>query len=264
MDISGLPESIKKFKHSDIVSYYQTHYRPSSSIVVICGNPKNFDWEKTVEKTFSSFVHQDTPSFVPYKKGKTEELVAVCKKVDQTHFSFSALTYPRQDERNYALAVLTTILAGGSSSRLFTKIREEKGWAYDVRSDISTYHDTGTFSVYGGLMQDKVADAVSIIKQEIDDIKTNGPCDEELERAKKNLRGHLALSLEDSMEIAGYLADEIFYLKKVRTIEEIIEGWNKVSAADVKKIAQDIFQSDKMGLAIIGPKDYKKDLENLF
>ena len=263
MDISGETETVKAFKHSDIVSYYQTYYRPSSSIVVISGNPKGFDWEKIVEKAFSSFKHQETPKFEPYQAIKPEKLVSRIKKVDQTHFSFSVLTYPREDAKNYALALLVTILAGGSSSRLFTKIREEKGWAYDVRSDVSAYHDTGTVSIYGGLMQDKVAETMKIISEEITDLKTNGPDAEELERAKKNLRGHLALSLEDSMEIASFLADEIFYLKSIRTPEEIVDAWNKVTAEDIQKIAQEVFQSGKMGLALIGPKDYQKELNGI-
>jgi len=264
MDISGEADKIKAFKHSDIVSFYKTYYRPSSSIIVIAGNPKDSDWEKTVEETFQDFAHQEIPIFEPYKPVGTEKLISRIKKVDQTHFSFSALTYPRNDPKNYALSILITILAGGSSSRLFTKIREEKGWAYDVRSDISQYHDTGTISIYGGLMQDKVANAMEIILKEIEDLKKNGPNQDELERAKKNLRGHLALSLEDSMEIAGFLSDEIFYLKTIRSPEEIVAAWEKVTADEVKAVAQEIFQSGKMGLALIGPKDYKKQLENLF
>lgn len=264
MDISGEPAVIEKITHSDVVQYFKSHYLPPSSIIVVAGNPKNFDWEKEVEGVFGSLQRQEPPQFSPYKDVPPQKIANKVKTSDQVHFSLSTLTYKRDDRRNDPLAILITILAGGMSSRIYTEIREKRGWAYDIRSDVSPYRDCGTVSIFGGVKQEKLVDAIKIMMREIKDLQKNGPSNEELERAKRNLRGHLALSLEDSMEIAGFLADEIFYLNKVRTVSEIINAWNSVTAEEVIRVAKDVFQSGKMGLALIGPKDYKKEVENLF
>jgi len=91
----------------------------------------------------------------------------------------------------------------------------------------------------------------------------NGPTGEELELAKGNLRGHLSIGLEDSNDIAEFLAEDLLYFGRVRSIDEIVEGWNKTTKEDIMQLAKDLFQTDKMGIAVIGPKDYKPELEQL-
>lgn len=259
-ELGGSAKTIKKMSRADIVKYYKSGYRPDSTLVVICGNPKKFDWKKSAKKYMKMAKRNSTLPIEPFKSEPIQKIVQQTRKIDQTHFVLSYLTFEKSDPRRYALSLLSTILAGGMSSRLFTEIREKRGWAYYVRSDTSNYEDIGTIAFYAGVKKDKLNESIGIIKDQIADIQKNGPTEEELERAKSNLRGSLALALEDSFEIASFLAEEAIFEDKIRQPEEIIEKLNSVTCKDVESLSQDIFKSDKMGLAIVGPREYEVSL----
>jgi len=259
-DLGGSAETIKKISRVDIVNYFKSGYRPDSTIVVICGNPKKFNWKQSTKKYLKMEKNNSSLPIETFKPEEIKRVVQQTRKIDQTHFVLSYLTFEKSDPRRYALSLLSTILAGGMSSRLFTEIREKRGWAYYVRSDISSYEDIGTIAFYAGVQKDKLNESIKIIQDQIADICKTGPTKEELERAKQNLRGHLALALEDSFEIASFLAEEAVFEDKIRQPEEIIEKLNAVSANDIQYLSQDIFKSDKMGLAIVGPKEYRVSL----
>ena len=259
-DLGGSTDTIKKITRDDIVNYFKSGYCPDSTLVVICGNPKKSNWKKSAEKYFEMKKNNSSLPIEKFKQGSIQKIVQQIRKVDQTHFVLSYLTFPKSDPRRYALSLLSIILAGGMSSRLFTEIRERRAWAYYVRSDTACYQDIGTFSIYAGVQKNKLNESIKIIQDQIADICKNGPKNDELERAKSNLRGHLALALEDSFEIASYLAEESVFESKIRQPEEIIENLNKVTAGEIKALSQEIFKSDRMGLAIVGPKKYKIDV----
>ena len=150
------------------------------------------------------------------------------------------------------------------SSRLFSQIREKRGWAYYVGASLGAYHDTGYIDFVAGVKRDKLADSVKIILEQIEDLKKNGPTKAELEKTKSNLRGHLALSLEDSFEIANFLSEELLYEEdKIRQPEKILSAIEKVTREDVKRLSQELFLSDKMGLSVVGPEDYEKEVRPL-
>ena len=260
-NLVGTPESVKNISRGDIANYFQAGYTPSTTTVVICGNPKNFDWEKEIEACFKNKVNGPGLKYKPAESAKIEKVVAEKRKTDQTHFILAAKTFPKTDPRRYALILLSTILGGGMSSRLFSKIRAQRGWAYYVKSSLAPFTDTGLIAFSAGVKNDKLADSVQIILEELEDIKQNGPVKDELERAKSNLRGQLALSLEDSFEIASFLGEEALYEPEIRQVEEIIDNLNKVSEDEIKKTSQEIFKSDKMGLAVVGPEKYKVDIK---
>ena len=264
-DLVGTPESVKKISRKDVVDYFKSGYNPSSTIVVVTGNEKSFNWDREIESIFAPMSENSKLKYPAFPDTKISEKIAQeVRKVDQTHLIFSARTFNKTDERRFALSILSTILGGGMSSRLFSEIREKRGWAYYVNSDYQGFFDTGLFSISAGVKSDKVKESIELILDQIKKIQDLGPQEDELSRAKNNLRGHLSLALEDSFAIAGFLAEGVYYQDKFLQSEEIIKKINQVSAEDVKKIAKEIFQSGKMGLALIGPKDYKKELENLF
>lgn len=263
-DLVGTPEAIKAISRQDILSYRKGGYSPESTIVVVCGNPKNHLWLERIERFFAHLEKSPSADFSPYHANMVKDkVVQQVRKVDQTHFVFSTLTFSKTDPRRWALSLLTTILGGGMSSRLFSEIREKRGWAYYVRADLGAFRDIGYLDFSAGVSSDKLQDSVKLILEEIEDIKSNGPKEEELKRAEANLKGHLALSLEDSFEIADFLADSILYENRVRQSEEIIKNVDLVGPEDIKLVSRDIFSSDKIGLSIIGPKDYKKEVSRL-
>lgn len=259
-DLVGREQTIKKISRDDIIRYREEGYSSRMTTVVICGK-KTADWEKSIEARFAGLSAKAKPSFIEAKSNRIWPKISQdIRKVDQAHFILSCLGYKKTDSRRYALAILSTILGGGMSSRLFTQIRERRGWAYYVGASLGAFHDTGFIDFVAGVKQDKLADSVKIILDQIEDLKSKGPTSEELERTKSNLRGHLALTLEDSFEIANFLSEELLYENKIRQPERILAEVEKVSADQIKKLSQELFHPDRMGLAIVGPKDYTSAL----
>lgn len=265
-DLVGDQEHIKKITREDIVNYRENLYSPENTIVVVSGNPKGANWFEMIEEKFANTARNKASEPVKFnlENAKTpEKLVQDVRKVDQTHLVLSYFGIPKTDKRRYALTILNTLLGGSMSSRLFTEIREKRALAYYVRSNHSAYKDTGIFSVMAGVEPDKLPETIKIIQKEIKDLVENGPSDEELKRAKGNIRGSLAISLEDSFEIGSFLAEELLYADNIRSIEEIIQSIESVTSDEIKALSGEIFQKDRMGLSIIGPKDYGQDLQEI-
>lgn len=263
-DLVGTRESIASITRNDVINYFKKGYSPEATTLVIAGNPKDSDWEKTASKYFK--MNKRTPEF-DYERfeGTTvdDKFAQEVRAVDQAHLVLSAITSAKTDKSRYALSILSTILGGSMSSRLFTEIREKRGWAYYVKSDLAAFADTGLISFSAGVKKDKLGESVKLILDEMKNIAKDGPTEEEMDRAKRNLRGHLAIGLENSFEVATYLAEDIFYEDKVRQPEEIIKSWNKVTAREVQEVATKVFASDRIGLSVIGPNDYKVEADAL-
>lgn len=263
-DLVGTRESIEAITRQDVINYFKKGYTPEATTLVIAGNPKNINWEKSAKKHFKMDLRKTEASFEKFTKTAVDDkFYQQIRPVDQAHLVLSAITMPKTDKSRYILSILSTILGGTMSSRLFTEIREKKGWAYYVKSDLSAFTDTGLICFSAGVKKAKLGESIKLIMDEMKKIAKEGPTEEELDRAKKNLRGKLALGLENSFEIATYLAEDIFYDGKIRQPEEIIENWNRVTAEEVKEVATKVFASDRIGLSVIGPDDYKAEVNAL-
>lgn len=167
--------------------------------------------------------------------------------------------YPYLHKDEYALAVLSTILGGGMSSRLFIEVREKRGLAYSVHSWAEKYPDTGYFAVQAGVEHGKLEKTVETILAEFKKIKAKKVSPAELKKAKAYIKGTTTLSLETSDEIAEKAATSLIEIGKVRTLEERLKGIDTVTAADVQRVAKDLLKSEKLNLAIIGPHTKKFD-----
>ncbi|OQA51994.1 MAG: Protease 3 precursor [candidate division WS2 bacterium ADurb.Bin280] len=256
-DLVGDENFIKNATRNDIVEYHR-NYLPSNTIVAICGNMKGLGIEEKINDLFGPIQDSKIEKALPYSFSPVaEEIVEEIREVDQAHLALSYLSISKNDQRKYALSILNSILGGSMSSRLFREIREKRGLAYYVKSTNSSYADIGVFSIYAGVKPEKLKEAVEIAKGQIEEICQKGPDENELERAKGNLRGSLAISLEDSLEIANFVAEDMLYFGKIRSTEEIIERINAVTKEEVIDLAKEIFSKGRVGLSIIGPKSYK-------
>ena len=165
--------------------------------------------------------------------------------------------YPYKHKDEYALAVLATILGGGMSSRLFLEVREKRGLAYSVHAWVDKYPDTGYFVVQAGVEHAKLEKTVETILAEFKKIKRTKVSAAELKKAKAYIKGTKTLSLETSDEVAGNAASTLLNLGKVRTLEDVLRGIDKVTAADIQRVARDILRTEGLNLAIIGPHLHK-------
>jgi predicted Zn-dependent peptidase len=141
------------------------------------------------------------------------------------------------------------------SSRLFQTIREERGMAYSIYSDLSPYRDTGTLLVYAGTSTGKALDVVDLILEEFRKLKETPLPDEELNRAKDQLKGNILMGLESSNARMANLARQEMYFHEFMTVDEIIARIDEVSAADVQTMAQRLFNPDRVAVTLLGRLD---------
>ncbi|MBX4211710.1 MAG: insulinase family protein [Candidatus Yanofskybacteria bacterium] len=263
-DISGPKENILNMKREDFVEYFNTHYIAQNTVIAITGGIKSEDVLKKTE-VYMQKIRTGTPvTKLPTKESQDKpQVVTFYKKTDQTHFVLGVRTYPLFDRRKYALSVLGTVLGGGMSSRLFDEIREKRGLAYYVSAGNQAYTDSGYFEVSAGVNNEKVKEAISVVLQELKKIRDQGIDAGELRRAIDQIIGRTSLALEHSDNVAEAYADPILFENKVLTPEEELDKIKKVTLTDIMEVASDIFQNNKLNLALIGPFEDKKPFEEL-
>jgi predicted Zn-dependent peptidase len=174
------------------------------------------------------------------------------KSLEQVQICLGIPAPPVTDENRYATLILNTVLGGGMSSRLFQTIREERGMAYSIFSDLSPYRDTGTLCVYAGTSAGKALEVVDLILAEFRNLKQTPLTQEELTRAKDQLKGNLLLGLESSSARMANLARSEMYFHQFFTVDEIISRVDEVDAAQVQAMAQRLFQPGQIAVTLLG------------
>ena len=253
-DIAGEKETVMSLKREQFVNYFNTHYVAKNTIIAIAGNVDPEIIKKKAGEYFSAIRDGNLVTKLPVTEKQSESALLVhYKKTDQTHFLLGFRSCNMYDKRKYALGVLGTVLGGGMSSRLFEEVRDKRGLAYYIGADNDTATDTGYFIVKAGVNNEKVYEAIKVVLDEIRKIKDGGITAEELQRAKDNISGSMALGLEHSDAVANAYAGPVLFENKVLTPEEELGKIKKVTLEEVHQVAKDIFDDNKLNLAIIGP-----------
>lgn len=264
-DIAGRKEIIQKLTRDNLIDYRNQHYLSQSTVIVLAGA---FDEQEAMGKIKHYF--SGLPSSAKTSKIKTIEkqdgpvLTVYHKQTDQSHIVLGARAFDVFDERQYILEVLSDILGGGMSSRLFQKVREEMGAAYYVYASSDLYSDHGYFSVSAGVDNNRIEPVIRAILGELKKISSDYVPEEELQKVKDHLTGNLAIGLETSNALAGFYGGQEITLKKVLTPQEIMKKIQSVTAKQIKEVAQEIFQNNKLNLAVLGPFKDKEKFENIF
>ena len=258
----GFPETVKKISRQDILSHMERFYSSNNVIISIAGNIDFSDSVDLLEKYFCKFKSTEIIDSGPVQEMK---FGTVCKykKLEQVHVCLAAAGIKTNDKQRYECYLLNAILGGSMSSRLFQKIREEKGLAYSVHSMNSNYKDSGIFMVYAATGTKNYTTVVELIVQELKEITDNKVDAKELEKAKNQLKGGLMLSLESSGSRMVQLAKEEIYFKKHFTLDEMIKNIDDVSANGIKDLANRLFYSKSFALALLGPIKNNKGLKEI-
>ncbi len=262
--VLGPKENIRAFKRKDFHSYLKRHYTPANTVVCIAGSFSTPKVLAKIKREFGKLKHSEITKPILFVSTQESPRVAIKeKRTDQTHLMLGVPAYPYLHKDEYALAVLTTILGGGMSSRLFLEVREKRGLAYSVHASVEKYPDTGYFVVNAGVEHSKLEKTVETILAEFRKIKNKPVSKAELEKAKSYMKGTMTLSLETSDRVAQHATTSLLELGRVRSLEEHIKGIDKVTAADVQRVAKDILLTDKLNLAIIGPHLHRENFLRL-
>jgi len=263
-DTIGTKENIQNLQRKDFINYLQSHYSAKNTIICIAGN---FNQQTALNKIKKLFT--EAPDFTAPTKPKVKEsqikpnILLQAKQTDQTHLCLGVRAFGAQDEKRYAVSVLSILLGGNMSSRLFTNLREKAGLAYYVSTSYDAYTDHGYLVTQAGVPNNKTKEAINIILKEYKKIKQSIVGEAELKKAKEYLKGSLLLSLESPDSLASFYATQDLLTDKILTVEEKCVKINKVSKKDILNIAKEIFNNNALNLALIGPHKNKAEFEAL-
>jgi predicted Zn-dependent peptidase len=177
------------------------------------------------------------------------------KSLEQVQVCLGVPAYPASSTRRYALSILNYLLGGGASSRLFQTIREDRGLAYSIFSDVSPYTDAGMLCVYAGTSREALPTVLRLTVEEFARLKRDPIPGEELARAKDHLKGSLLLGLETSGARMSHLARQELYFKQFFTIEELSAAIDRVTAEEIQQLCRDLFSPERIAVAALGDLD---------
>lgn len=262
--IIGKKENIRKMTRKDFLDYLKRFYQPERMVVVIAGSPTAISPPRRAFAHLAGVWGSGKAGRQRYTFSQTKPQIEIqYKKTEQAHFCLGVRAFRRVHPDQYVLAVLSTILGGSMSSRLFEELREKRGLAYYVKTEVECFQETGHLVTQAGTDINKIGEAIKVILEEYRRISHQSSIiNHELKKAKEFLKGRLILNLEDSHIVAGLFGSTLLLEGKVRTPEEILAGIEKVTIADLRRVAQNIFLPKNLNLAIIGP--YKKEDEKDF
>lgn len=257
--VIGEKENITGFNRQKVVDYYRSHYSSENTIVCIAGGVDSAAAEEKIQKYFKGIKREKTHSKLAVKEEqKDPEILIHNKKTDQTHFCLGARAYDLFSPQKYALALMSIILGGNMSSRLFISVRERNGLAYSIHTSTDNSTDTGYLVTQAGIDHKNLEKAIKLILQEYKSLKEKKISPKELQKAKDYLKGTMSLSLDSSDSQASFYTAQELLEQKILTPEERFAKIDEVSAEDVKKVAEDIFLPEKLNLAILGPLEENK------
>ncbi len=252
-DVGGTKEVIANLNREHFIEYRMKHYVPAKTIVVISGNFSESKVLKDIKKYFGALPKSSATKKLPTKVSQVNpKIFAKNKESEQDHFILGFPGINVFDKQKYALSVLSNILGGGMSSRLFKKVRDEMGAAYYIRAGADFALDHGTFAVSSGTAHTKTKAVIKAIIDELNRLKKEIVPKEELKRAKDSMISSLVLGLETSDQLANFYGGQEVLTRKIASPEEVMKKIKAVTAKDIQAIARQLFKTKFLNLASIG------------
>jgi predicted Zn-dependent peptidase len=250
--VIGRAETLQAADLATVGAYHKAHYVRPAVVIAAAGNVDHETISDLAGELFAELPDGRGAELPPYQPPERHVASFVQKDTEQYHICLGGKALRRDDPRRHALFVLDTLLGGSWSSRLFQEVRDERGLAYSVYSYTSLYSDTGMVGVYFGSREEAVAEAMSIILDELRSLRDCVP-EEEIARAKKHLKGQLVLNMESPQSRMQVLGRSILFDMPLLTIDEMLARIDAVTADDVREVARDFYDSDRWSTVCIGP-----------
>ena len=252
MSIAGTPKTVRSFNHDVTQKYHDKVFNASNLVIATAGNVEH---ERILELANSAFPSPQAA--IADKSVRAPTLAAPIlikqnKNLEQAHLVIATPLVSATDERHYAADVLANIIGGGTSSRLWQKVREERGLAYSVGASAMSYQDCGMFSIFAATSPEQVAEVVDLSIAEMSNIVRDGVTEDELELAKQQAVASILLSLEDSAARAATLAQSEMTHDRQISVEETLAKLDAVTVGEIQNIAREFFVTENVAFAALG------------
>lgn len=256
----GERDTVRSLTREDLVSYMENWYRPGTLFVVAVGNVSHADLVHLISHHLGDL--EGAPAEVAFSKPEVAgDVLVVERDTEQIHLCIATSGASRVDPLRYPVTVLDGILGGSVSSRLFQQLREERGLVYSTYSYNACYSDTGLFGVYAGMSPEQFEEVVELIASQLSSIKAGHVTEDEVERAKEQLKGNLVISLESTSNRMSRLAKLAMFHKRLTTPDEVVRRIDAVTLRDVVEAAEIILNPTSFAVSAVGPvEDRMKEL----
>jgi predicted Zn-dependent peptidase len=260
--ILGSKETVEAFTAESLLEYFRGAYVARNMIISAAGNLEHARVRELIEKVFGVLsadgepLNATPPKVIP-------QIITRTKELEQSHLCLGTDSYPQRHEDRYVSYILNTVLGGSMSSRLFQNVREKRGLAYAVFSGLSAYRDAGNITIYAGCASDAVGQVIDLCVEELRALKKAPVPEAELRRAKDHLKGSLMLSLENTASRMSHLARQEIYFDRHFGLDETLAGVERVTDADLLRVASDLFADGSLAATVLGPVAPALDRERL-
>ena len=263
LPILGTTNSLKNIGSGEMKKYMADNYFNSHVVISVAGNFEQVAIETLIEKYFGGRDvfgdRQRTPSIAKFDGS----ILTKKKETEQVHFCLGLPTYEYDNPLAYAVLLVNTVFGGGMSSRLFQKIREERGLVYSIFSYPTTNVDSGVFTIYAGMTPGNLNQVLELISKEIKLLKTEGISKDLIEKTKNQLKGNIILGMESPSSRMNSNARSEILKGKIQTQDELIAKMNEIDEKQVHEVIDFIFDSGACSAAMIGSLE-NVDIKNLF
>jgi predicted Zn-dependent peptidase len=252
--ILGTVKSVSSFNQQILLDEYARRFTPPNMVFTAAGNLQHDDFVAQVAAAFSSLdassgerlAKHSAPQAFPHITLKNK------KSLEQVQFCLAMVALPVAHPDRYTAYLLNSILGGGMSSRLFQSIREDRGLAYSIYSELNPFRDTGSLAVYAGCSLENSREVLALTLAEFSAMKHQPVKPDELDRAKNQIKGNMVLGLESSSSRMSSLARQQMYFGRFFSLDEITAEIDRVTAADIQRLAQQLLRPENLALTFLG------------
>jgi len=251
--IQGTEQTVRSMSRRHLLRFFRENYRPENLLVIAAGNLRHGDVARLVGRGFRGLrAGENGRGSASTPRVGSGVVVRRKDELGQLHLLLGLPALPVGHRDRYTLYVLNALLGGTMSSRLFHKIREERGLVYSVYSAVHAFADVGVLNVYAATSPEKGDEVLELVLGELRDLAERPPADEELRVAKEHLKGSLMLSLESTSSRMSNLARGEIYHGRQLTLAETLRGVERVTARRIHSVARGLLERPKLSLAAVG------------
>ena len=262
-DIAGTIKSVEAIPRPVMIDYHTDQYVGRNIVVAVAGNIQHDEVVDQINGLLGDLPDGEPRPMFPHEDNLTGPTVTHGERdLEQMHIAMAFKGVDMNDPRRAALRILTVVLGGSMSSRLFEEVREKRGLAYGIGSSMHTLSDCGVVDIHTGVEPPRAAETLQVIVDELVKIR-EGITDEELHDARELAKGRMILSMEESRAVANDLASQELLRGDIESLDSRIKSLDDVTLESVKSIAEKIINSDKLAMSVVGPPNAENQYEQI-
>ncbi len=262
-DTIGKETVIRSVNQKDFQSHKDDLYSAENLVVTFAGKVTPEQALELTERYLGTIAGKHSRTFLPLKNYGQKKVFLRTKNTEQAHLVLGVPGVSSVDKAHFAHKILSVILGGNMSSRMFLNIREARGLCYYIATETDSYLDAGSLTTRAGVDQSRLHEAIKYIREEYDACAKDGVTDEEMTRAKAYLKGKITLSLEDSEERAHFYGKQLLLYPKTRDIAEYLKQIDGVTKEEVNRLATRLLRPEELRLVVIGKEENEAGLMKL-